>query len=436
MRRGLVVLALLVLALLTALPTSTAAPPAEPSGARSYIVVYRDGVDNVGQETDRRERAQGFASDFRYRHALKGFAARLSGRQVESLRADEDVAFLSRDRAVEALATAPLATGDTAPTGVRRIEGATSTSAHQASNVNVAVIDTGIDLSHPDLNAVNGRNCVRPNKTARDDNGHGSHVAGTIAAKNNGSGVVGVAPGTKLYAVKVLNAAGSGSWSKVICGIDWVTANTGTLNIKVANMSLGGSGSNDNNCGNTNSDALHKAICRSTAAGVTYPVAAGNSAANFASSVPAAYPEALTVTAMSDSDGAPGGQGGAPTCRSGETDDAYATFSNYAIAPTEINHTIAGPGVCIRSTWKGGGYSTISGTSMATPHLAGTVALCIGNGGVPGPCASLTPAQIIQRVRSDAATRSTLTPSYGFTGDPNHPVSGKHFGYLGWAGGY
>ena len=232
----------------------------------------------------------------------------------------------------------------------------------------------------------------------------------------------------------MLNSAGSGTWSQVICGIDWVTANTAALNIKVANMSLGGSGSNDNNCGNTNADALHKAICNSTAAGVTYVVAAGNSAADFAGFVPAAYPEALTVTAMSDSDGSPGGTGGAPTCRTGETDDAFATFSNFAVSTTESNHTIAGPGVCILSTWLSGGYNTISGTSMASPHLSGTVALCIGNGGTAGPCAALTPRQIIQKIRSDA--RSTTVPGYGFAGDPNSPVAGKYFGYLARAGGY
>lgn len=145
-------------------------------------------------------------------------------------------------------------------------------------------------------------------------------MAGTIAARNNGTGVVGVAPGTRLYAVKVLNSSGSGSFSQVICGIDWVTANAAALKIKVVNMSLGGSGSNDSNCGNTNSDALHRAICASTAAG---------------------------------------GTGGAPGCRTGEVDDRFASFSSFAVARTEIDHAIAAPGVCIRSTWLNGGYNTI-----------------------------------------------------------------------------
>jgi subtilisin len=406
-------------------PTST-----QPA---SYVVVYRDTVD-VDAKTNGLERAEGFAAAFRYRYALKGFAAMLSEQQVERIRSDPAVAFVSPDRPVQAVGTVALASGETAPTGVRRVEAATSTTARQASNANVAVIDTGIDLSHPDLNAANGKSCIRSVSTAQDDNGHGTHVSGTIAAKNTGAGVVGVAPGTKLYAVKVLNSQGSGTWSQVICGIDWVTANAASLNIKVANMSLGGSGSNDNNCGNTNSDALHKAICKATAAGVTFVVAAGNSSANFAGFVPAAYPEALTVTAVSDSDGLPGGSGGWPTCLFGEEDDSYASFSNFAVSSTEIAHTIAGPGVCIYSTWPGGGYNTLSGTSMATPHLTGTVALCIGDGGSPGPCAGLTPAQIIQKVRNDAANHSNANPGYGFAGDPNHPSGTAYYGYLAWDG--
>src|SRR2546430_5447791 len=155
----------------------------------------------------------------------------------------------------------PIAAGDCAPTGVRRLGAATTTTTREASTVNVAVIDSGIDLAHPDLNAVSGKNCIRSGQPARDDNGHGTHVAGTIAARNNGAGVVGVAPATKLYAVKVVNAQGSGTDAQVICGIDWVTANAATLKIKVANMSLGGPGVDDGNCGNTNGE-IGRASCR------------------------------------------------------------------------------------------------------------------------------------------------------------------------------
>jgi subtilisin family serine protease len=412
-------------------PVHSAAAASQPT--QRYIVVWADSVD-PDTETDDFERLANAKADFRYSHAIKGFAAALNSSQLAVLSRHPKVKFVSPDEEVHAIGSVPIVAGDSAPTGVRRIDAASTTNASEASTVGVAVIDTGIQLNHPDLNAVAGKNCITSGASPSDDNGHGTHVSGTIGARNNGAGVVGVAPGTTLYAVKVLNAQGSGSWGQVICGIDWVTANAGTLNIKVASMSLGGGGSNDNNCGNSNFDALHQAICRSTAAGVTYVVAAGNSGANFAGDAPASYPEALTVTAMSDSDGLAGGTGGAPTCRTGETDDASATFSNFAAAATEQNHTVAGPGVCIRSTWLNGGYNTISGTSMATPHVSGTVALCIGSGGAAGPCSGMAPAQIIQKIRADAQARATV--SNGFSGDPLHPVSGRYFGFLASAGAY
>jgi hypothetical protein len=196
------------------------------------------------------------------RAALKGFAATLSARQVARLRADADFAFASEDREVHEVATEPLAPGDTLPTGVRRIDAGTPAAVHRASTAAVAVIDTGIDLGHADLNAVSGTNCLRPRKSAQDDNGHGTHVAGTIGARNNGAAggesVVGVSPGTRLYAVKVLSAGGSGTWPQVICGIDWVTKNAARLDIKVANVSLVGTGFADDDCGATFADALHR----------------------------------------------------------------------------------------------------------------------------------------------------------------------------------
>jgi subtilisin family serine protease len=442
--RSAVRVLLLAGALAAALAFATEAAAASP---RDYIVVFRDTVADPAAKTGRLERAHGFASRFSYAHALKGFAATLSAAQVSRLRADGDVAFASEDRAVHAVATEPLAPGDSLPTGVRRIEAGTPAAVHEASTVGVAVIDTGIDLAHPDLNAVAGKSCLRQRKSAQDDNGHGTHVAGTIAARNNGAAagesVAGVSPGTRLYAVKVLSATGSGTWSQVICGVDWVTKNAAVLNIKVANMSLGGGGATDDDCGATFADALHRAVCNATKAGVTFVVAAGNSGQEFSTSVPAVYSEVLTVTAASDSDGLPGGSGGPPTCRDGESDDAYATFSNFAdtadTGPSGFRHVIAGPGVCIRSTWLGGGYRTASGTSMATPHVAGAVALCLGSGGVPGPCAGLSPAQIIDKLRADAAAHASL--ANGFLGDPLRPVGpallgDRYYGHLAWAGVY
>jgi subtilisin family serine protease len=429
MHRHRVLVPWAVLALLVSLMWTQTASAAD---SRSVIVVFQDGV-SAQSTTQQLERQHGFVASQRYTSALHGFAARLPAAVIARIAADPNVAFISEDRPVHAISV-PIAAGDSAPTGVRRIGAATTTTAHAASTVAVAIIDTGIQLNHPDLNAVTGKSCQVYSLDANDDHGHGTHVAGTIGAKNNGSGVVGVAPGTTLYAVKVLNLAGAGLSSDVICGIDWVTANASRLGIKVASMSLGGSGSIDSSTCATTTDAQRKAICNSTAAGVTYVVAAGNSTADLATTTPAAYPEVLTVTAMTDSDGKAGHTGGAPACRTTESDDTAASYSNYATASREIAHTVAGPGTCIYSTWTMSGYNTISGTSMATPHVSGTVALCFGSGGVAGPCAGLTPAQVIAKIRSDA--QAAATPSNGFTGDPNAPNGSRYYGYLVAAGGY
>jgi subtilisin family serine protease len=391
-----------------------------------YIVVLRDSADPLAVAREHAS-AHGLAVEHVYRHALKGYAATVPAGRLAHLAADPRVLFVSEDRPVWAFGEVP--------TGVKRIEADRSpTWAGGVSGVSVAIIDTGIDTDHPDLNVVGGINCQKGN-SYEDGNGHGTHVAGTVGA--NG-GVLGVAPGAPLYAVRVLNNAGSRSWASVICGVDWVTAQRGLdPTLLVANMSLGGSGSDGGPCATT-TEALQKAICGSVAAGVTYVVAAGNSAADFKGFVPAAYDQVLTVTAMADFNGAPGG-GAAATCRS-DVDDTAADFSNFTTAGSaDEGHTIAAPGVCILSTWKGGGYNTISGTSMASPHVAGTVALCIAS----GECTSPTPAEIMARLRQDAAGTS---PGYGFTGDPDDPIisgGGRrrppttlYYGHLIYAGGY
>jgi len=417
------------------------ARPGEAVVPGQYIVTYNRAAESPSEETETRERRQGFEAEYVYRRALKGFSAKLSQRQVDRLEADPEVASVTPDRKVKA--TADLAAGEpTPPPGVRRMGAATTSSAREASGANVAVIDTGIDLDHPDLTAASGKNCVNPGTPADDDNGHGTHVAGTIGAENDGLGVVGVAPGTKVYAAKVLAANGGGTTSQVICGIDWVTGtrtdSDPANDIEVANMSLGGTGPPVGTCATT-TDPEHKAICASIAAGVTYVVAAGNAGWDFdyaqEPDTPAAYPEVLTVSAMGDSDGQAGGTGGDPVCRTGEADDRYASFSNFAATAGGQQHTVAAPGVCIRSTVPGGAYQTMSGTSMASPHIAGAVALCLDEGGRQGACADRSPAEIVAKIRADAASRAAAEVGSGFAGDPDRPLLETYFGYLTWAAG-
>ena len=396
---------------------------AQGGPAASYIVVVHDDIDVPAVANDH-ARAYGLQIQHQYRSALRGYAAVIPLARLDDLRNDPRVSFISEDRPVFAVA-------QKLPTGINRIDADISgqdsgDGTGAVSGPAVAVIDTGSG-PHPDLNVAGGFNCST-GQSYSDGNGHGTHVAGTIGAKDDGNGVVGVAPGVPIYSVRVLNNAGSGSWSSVACGIDWVTANTGRFGIKVANMSLGGTGSDDGNCGRSNKDALHLAICNATAAGVTFVVAAGNDGADMAGFVPAAYDEVLAVTALADFNGQPGG-GAAATCRS-DVDESPADFSNFTtVGSDDADHTIAAPGVCIESTWKGNGYKTISGTSMASPHVAGTAALCLASGKCSGP-----PLNVMGTLRADA------NASDGFVGDPDAPltIGGKkrYYGYLVFAGGY
>lgn len=296
-----------------------------------------------------------------YSNALKGFSISVPSQAADRLANLPNVSFVEVDAEVQ------LAAQDN-PTGIERVFADTNPaididgSDDFRVDVDVAVIDTGIDLQHPDLNAVAGINCASSTGCSGDgddDHFHGTHVAGSIGALDNDIGVVGVAPGARVHAVKVLSSSGSGFTSWVVAGIDWVAANADT--IEVANMSLGGSGY---------SQAQYDAIQGAVDAGVAFAVAAGNSAAPASGYTPAAFDNVLTVSALADFDGNPGGTGSA-TCRS-DQDDTLAGFSNYGDAVD-----ITAPGVCIRSTYpiEQGSYATISGTSMASPHAAGGLAL-------------------------------------------------------------
>jgi subtilisin len=349
-----------VLALLVAAATPVAAAGAAP--VRGYIVVLRGSVGAPDVVAAQQARSRAFVVGHVYRAALKGYSAVMSAADAQALRADPRVASITPDLPVHI-------DQQVLPTGIDRIDGELSSTASGngsgSVDVDVAVIDTGIDLNHPELNVVGGINCSTGN-SFNDGNGHGSHVAGTVAARDNDTGVVGVVPGARLWAVRVLNNRGSGSFADIICGVDWVTERAAI--IEVANMSLSGPGAEPPGSGCATGDAFHDAICNSVAAGVTYAVSAGNQHINAATRVPAAYDEVMTISALADFDGKPGGRA-APTCRADE-DDTFANFSNFG-----ADVDLIAPGVCIPSTWRGGGYNTISGTSMASPHAAGAAAL-------------------------------------------------------------
>jgi subtilisin family serine protease len=310
--------------------------------------------------------------------------------------------------------------GQTDGTGVERIKAMNKP--NKGAGVNVAVIDTGIDLTHPDLapNIVGGMNCSSGGKRNYDDgHGHGTHVAGIIAALDNGIGVVGVAPDAKLWSVRVLNDQGIGLTSDVACGIDFVDSKSPAKGgpIQVANMSLGGLGYDDGNCGYTNGDPMHQAICRAVADGVTFAVAAGNSSWDLSQQltfVPASYNEVVTVSALTDTNGQPCG-GGGPTAYG--SDDTFAAFSNYATSTGELNHLIGAPGVNIYSTYLGGTYKTLSGTSMASPHVAGAAALYVATH--PGA----SPATVRDALKSLAEPAGT-----NFNGDCSGTATKKGHG--------
>lgn len=363
-----------------------------------YIVVMQDD----GAEPLVVAQAHGLAATHRYDAVFHGFAAHVPPQALDGLRRNPHVAFVEPDRLVYAY-------GQSVPTGVSRM-GAYPVTPGLTIAAGIAIIDTGIDLDHSDLYVVGGVDCRRLDKKTKDclvggddDAGHGTHVAGIAAALDNAIGVVGVAPGAPLFAVKVLGSNGSGTLSGVIQGMDWVARNAAAKGIVVANLSLGGLGWDDTD-GNPNGCAVtlsaeHKAICAMVAAGVTVAVAAGNEMDDAANHTPGAFDEVITVSSLADFDGLSGGLGSASYSWSDCTenvDDSFTCFSNYG-----HDVDIMAPGVAIYSTYMGGGYATMSGTSMASPHVAGAVALLAAQGvppqemramllasGEPYPCAT------------------------------------------------
>ncbi len=388
--RRMIVLATVLSLLLSVGPVNAVAPVQAGRGgstdaraADRYIVVLRDDADL--DLVQLRARTRFSVVPFQtYRYAVKGFSASLTPWQLGALRADPAVAFIEGDRVVQLA-------GQVLPTGINRVDADLSPTAaidgtDTRVNADVAIIDTGIQKDHEDLNVAGGVNCTDTGATAPTDwgdgNGHGTHVAGIVGAIDNTVGVVGVAPGARVWAVRVFRADGYSLLSWIVCGIDWVTAQKDPLDtskplFEAANMSLRDAGSDDGNCGNTNDDAEHRAICASVAAGTTYAVAAGNDSTSASKWIPAAYPEVITVSALADFDGKPGGLA-ASTCssfNSADSDDTFADFSNFG-PPVDL----IAPGKCIYSTYStakstGTGYAVLSGTSMASPHVAGAIAL-------------------------------------------------------------
>ena len=335
-----------------------------------YIVVLKDGAESTDKiAADIRAKTNGQIGHV-YRKVLRGFAVSLSPNAVEQMRLDPRVAYIERDLPMSINA-------QTVPTGIKRSFAASNPNLMINGvddfrvDVDIAVLDTGIDRQHPDLNVVGGIDCTyytgwffnrtyycEASADGDDDHYHGTHVAGTIAAIDNNTGVVGVAPGARLWAVKVLDSQGSGYTSGIIAGIDWVVERG---DIEVINMSLGGSGQ---------STAYRNAIDAAVDEGVVIVVSAGNDDINANNYSPAFVPSAITVSALADFDGVPGGNG-SPTCHN-DQDDTLASFSNWGPAID-----IAAPGVCILSTFplEEGGLGTLSGTSMAAPHVAGAAGL-------------------------------------------------------------
>ena len=364
-----------------------------------YIVILKE--DSSPEIVANEARGKGAEVLHVYDNAVKGFAARVSNAlALDDIKNDPRVAYIEQDQVVTAFAqNAVESFAQILPTGVDRADAdISSTTAGDGAgsvDVNIAIIDTGIDLTHPDLNVYKQKSFVKSVKTANDDNGHGSHVAGIAAAKDNGIGVVGIAPGAKLWAVKVLSRSGSGSISDVIAGINYVTQNAGEIG--VANMSLG--------C-QCSSSALDTAIHNSVLAGVTYVVAAGNSATDASTFSPANHPDVIAVSAIVDTDGKCGGLG---TSTSYGNDDTFASFSNFGSTVD-----IAAPGVKIYSTYKGGSFATLSGTSMASPHVAGAAAL------YESTHSGASPADIKTALTGSGSMPSTTCDGKGhgyFTGD-------------------
>lgn len=318
-----------------------AAPASAQKIQDSYICVFNKAAVAKDKVNERAQAAANGNGQLKhvYRNSIRGFAVDATAQAIARIKAkDASIAYCEQDQVMSVVqkkggtTTQP---GQTVPWGIARVGTRNYTGTGRAF-----VIDSGVDLDHPDLNVdVALSRSFTSERDANDGNGHGTHVAGTIAARNNSIGVVGVAAGARVVAVKVLTRSGSGSTSGVIAGVDYVGA-TANAN-DVANMSLGGG----------ISQALDNAVVAAAAgSGAAFVLAAGNESDNANNHSPARANGANVYTVSAFGNG-----------------DRWASFSNYGNPPVDW----AEPGVSIASTYLNGGYATLSGTSMAAPHLAG-----------------------------------------------------------------
>ena len=354
----------MVMALLLMLaPAATAAPPLE-----RFIVVLKDGSGPPAQVAQDVARLHAGSIGFVYENAIRGFSISVPAAALAGISKNPSVAYVEPDVEVFATGTQPV------PTGINRVDADANPPAGSMAGVDVAIIDTGVFIDHPDLNLRYVTDCTSAifyptfggcsaEGNHQDENGHGTHVAGIAAAYDNDIGSIGTAPGATLWSLKALNADGSGFLGSIIAAIDLIAAYSGEID--VANMSFGFEGS---------AQALNDALTNAVGRGVVFVAAAGNSASNASTFSPASHPDVIAVSALADFDGLPGGLG-SETCRP-DVDDTFADFSSFGAVVD-----LAAPGVCIYSTSLNDGYATLSGTSMAAPFVTGAVARLIAQTG-------------------------------------------------------
>jgi len=357
-----------------------------------YIVALRPGAAPATVAA-----RHGLAPTFVYNAAMNGFAGFVPPGILRKLLTDPQVASVVPDREVVAFGKPvkppPTPQPEVLPAGVSRVGGPIA-----VAGVGVAVVDTGLDMNHKDLLVSPECYTAIVRTTGMDDNGHGTHVGGIIAAIDNEIDVVGVAPGATLYAVKVLNRRGSGTDSTVIAGLDWIADNYNlvTPNIRVVNMSLGRPGTL------TDQPAYRAAIQTLTeSCSITVVVAAGNDCnAEVSEMVPACYPEVIAVASTAACDGASTypGFSGIPkdTASFFTTDGAEVCVSAPGEEREDVSADASITSIGILSTKLGGGTTRMSGTSMAAPHVAGVSAVIYAAG------IQATPDGVRRQITADA----------------------------------